>query len=92
MANEFITDVTANDEIPGTTVVSGSSFIPTEQPDAPHIYKFAYIIDGTVVNVVNVTERTKAILNSNPLIVECTNTNPEIGWVYSDGSFAAPTV
>lgn len=93
MANEFVTDVTANDEVPGTTVVAeGSSpLISTEQPDAPHSYKFAYIIDGVVVSVVNVTERTAAILNSNPVIVECTNVNPEIGWTYSDGSFALPT-
>jgi hypothetical protein len=93
MANEFVADVTENDEVPGTTVVTdGSSSISTEQPDAPHIHKFAYVIDGTVVSVINVTERTKAILNSDPEIIECTNVNPELGWTYSNGSFAAPTV
>ena len=55
----------------------------------------AFIIDNEVVQTFSCDERMAAILQSNPKVVELTNTDPfmhgpHVGWIYKNDKFYPP--
>jgi hypothetical protein len=74
------------DDNPMSRVVMDSKNLP------PHA--LAFILDGEVVLIMNTDERSAAIFQSNPTVVEFERTatfSPRTGWKYEDGNFTPPT-
>lgn len=62
--------------------------------DLPAQRKLALILNGEVVEVMFVPERTGAILESSPIVIDVTDlpteNSPWVGWVYESGKFNIP--
>jgi hypothetical protein len=54
-----------------------------EEHTPEHVYKLAFIIDGEVVDTLKSHERLGAILLSDPLIVDITDKEVNIGDAYN---------